>query len=256
MDYPGVGQVARGLRTDRPRQSLRKCAREERWLVGVLSKQAPYWCRPKLVSSYRIWQGRVQFSHTQTPTPNARRTQSEREEPQAVNRDYGNSEHGVTGEQEIRRGTSEVYRGYSIPPRRSRKWESHEQAYMDANKLPTLPEFANYMQLFHEETPRYGSLQRKVWVKRPTRNWGRTPHEVPDGLGDTNNNQNISKTTGTNYGWYLQQRLEARCQPNKYTMTENISNLGVQYMEQHAVTRGVSNWLNCTPTCSVAMLVL
>ena len=40
--------------------------------------------------------------------------------------------HGVTNEQEIRRGRSE---GYSIPPRRERKPESHEQVYVPGRKI-------------------------------------------------------------------------------------------------------------------------
>lgn len=77
-------------------------------------------------------------------------------------RGYGSSGHGVTGEQEV-----EVYRGYSIPPRRERKRESHQQAYLDANMLPTLPEFAKLYAAFPQRGPyiRYGSLQLKVWVQ-------------------------------------------------------------------------------------------
>lgn len=46
--------------------------------------------------------------------------------------------------------SSEVYRGYILHPHHGgkRKHESHEQTYMDANELPTLPEFAKQTPLF------------------------------------------------------------------------------------------------------------
>ena len=71
-----------------------------------------------------------------------------------LTRRYHGRRRHVSGRLEVRRSSSEVYRGLLHPTtterRRSR---SHEQAYMDANVLSTLPEFAKTYAAFPRKGP-------------------------------------------------------------------------------------------------------